>query len=184
MGKEKKLTISYSIVKVPLGRFLIASTSKGVCYLMPADKKYNAVEMLKRHFSHARFRCQKVNHHKMASYLLRQRYDKVPDFYLHLYGTEFQLAVWEDLLNVTSGMVTTYWDIARRIGKPRAARPVGQAVGKNPIMYIIPCHRVICKNGTLGGYRWGIDKKIKFLNKETCCMQQSQGMSRWDPTFF
>lgn len=184
LGKEKKLTISYSIVKVPLGTFLVASTTKGVCFLMPADKKYNAVEELKQHFKYARFRCQKVKHHKIASYLLRQHYDKVSDFYLHLYGTEFQIATWIDLLNVSSGMVTTYLDIAKRIGKPRAARPVGHAVGKNPITYLIPCHRVICKDGSLGGYRWGVDKKIRFLNKETHVAQQSQGMTNWNPTFF
>lgn len=184
MGKEKKLTISYSTVKVPIGNFLVASTSKGICFLMPAETKWSSVETLKRHFPHARFRCQKVKHHKTAAYLLKQRYDKVESVTLHIYGTSFQLAVWQDLLAVPSGMVTTYWDVAKRIGNPKAARPVGQAVGKNPIMYIIPCHRVICKNGSLGGYRWGIAKKIKFLNKESCALKTADGMANWAPTFF
>lgn len=183
-GKVKKLVISYSVVTVPLGRFLVASTSKGICYLMPAAMKWSPVKVLKAHFPKARFRCQKVGIHKSAALLLKQRFDKVKQIALHLYGTDFQLSVWKDLLEIPMGKVTTYLNIAKRIGRPRAARPIGQAVGSNPVMYIIPCHRVVCSNGKLGGYRWDISRKIKFLNKEAQMTSRKEGLSNWEPTFF
>lgn len=184
LGKVKKLVISYSVVTVPLGRFLVASTSKGICYLMPAAMKWSPVEVLKAHFPKARFRCQKVSIHKSAALLLKQRFDKVKQISLHLYGTDFQLSVWKDLLAIPMGKVTTYLNIAKRIGRPRAARPVGQAVSSNPVIYIIPCHRVICSNGKIGGYRWDVSRKIKFLNKEAQMSYCKEGLSNWEPTFF
>lgn len=185
LGKEKKLTITYSLFTiVSLGKFLVASTSKGICFLMPGEKRWNPVETLKKHFPKARFRCQKLAIHRKAAYLVCQRYDKVDKIAFHLYGTPFQLAVWQDLLTIPVGKVTTYLDIAKRIGKPRAARAVGGAVGSNPLLSIIPCHRVICSNGKLGGFHWGIDKKIKLLNKEARGGCKSEGTSNWEPTFF
>lgn len=82
---------------------------------------------------------------------------------LHLFGAPFQIKVWEALLAVPTGHVTTYGDIARAIGKPGAARAVGTAVGRNPIGWLIPCHRAIRKGGALGGYRWGLPVKRAML---------------------
>ena len=129
-GREKPLTISYSIQSAPVGRVLIASTPKGVCFLMRAAEKWEPEATLRRHFPKARFRNRVVALHKKALLLLRRRDDKVPSLCLHLYGTPFQLEVWRDLLSIPSGMVTTYRHIAERIHRPRAARPVGQAVGR------------------------------------------------------
>ena len=77
-----------------------------------------------------------------------------------------------------------YLDIAKRIGNPRGARAVGGAVGSNPVLSIIPCHRVICSSGKLGGFHWGIDKKIKLLNKEARGSKKREGAYNWEPTFF
>jgi len=183
-GKEKPLTISYTMVKVAAGSFLIASTPKGICYLMPAEKQWNPVETLKKQFPKARFRCQQVAMHKQAVWLLKRRVDKVRDLPLHLYGTAFQLSVWNDLLQIECGMTTTYGEVAERIGKPRSARPVGRAVGANPVMYIVPCHRVMCTNGKTGGYHWGVERKIKFLNSEARATHKIDGFSKWEPTMF
>lgn len=185
LGKEKRLTITYSIFTiVSLGKFLVASTSKGVCFLMPGEKRWNPVEELKRRFPKARLRFQKLSIHRKAAYLVCQRYDKVEKIALHLYGTSFQIAVWKDLLTIPAGKVTTYLDIAKRIGNPRGARAVGGAVGSNPVLSIIPCHRVICSSGKLGGFHWGIDKKIKLLNKEARGSKKREGAYNWEPTFF
>ena len=184
LGKEKPLTISYSIYSAPFGRVLIASTSKGVCFLMPAAMKWEPEETLRKHFPKARFRCRTVTLHKKALLLLRHRYDKVPSLCLHLYGTPFQMEVWRDLLSIPVGMVTTYQHIADRIGRPKSARPVGQAVGANPVMYIVPCHRVVCTDGTLGGFRWGISRKVKLLNEEAKTTAKTDGHQRWEPTLF
>ena len=184
LGKEKKLTISYSQFTVPTGKFLVASTPRGICFLMPAETKWHAVDTLKKNFPKARFRCQKIAIHRKAASIMRQRYDKVGQLFLHLMGTAFQINVWQDLLSIPLGKVTTYLNIAQRIGNPRAARAVGQAVGSNPVMGIIPCHRVICSNGKLGGFHWGIDKKIKILNKETIHSKNQDGFSNWEPMLF
>lgn len=183
-GRDKRLTISYSFFTVPLGSFLVASTSKGICFLMPGEMRWNPVETLKKHFPKARLRCQKVALHKVAAQVLRKRPAKDKSLSLHLYGTPFQLSVWADLLGIPSGKVTTYLNIAQRIGKPKSARPVGQAVGANPVMYLVPCHRVICSNGKLGGYRWGVERKIKFLNKEARSSHKIKDVSNWEPTLF
>lgn len=182
LGKYKKMTIYYSISTTPLGRLLIASTHKGICHIMPAQQKFLPVETLKKHFPHSIFRCQKVNMHKQVILFLKQRYDKVKSLDLNLYGTDFQISVWNDLLQIPVGKVTTYLNIAQRIGKPKAARAVGQAVSNNPVAYLIPCHRVICSSGKLGGFRWGIALKVKFLNKEACAAQHFEGTSNWEPT--
>ena len=183
-GKGKPLTISYSIYAAPFGRVLIASTAKGICFLMPAAMKWEPEATLRKHFPKARFRCRTVVLHKKALLLLRQRYDKVPSLCLHLYGTPFQMEVWQDLLSIPVGMVTTYQHIADRIGRPKAARPVGQAVGANPVMYIVPCHRVVRTDGSLGGFRWGISLKVKFLNAEAQTATKVAGLKKWEPTLF
>ncbi len=81
-------------------------------------------------------------------------------------GTEFQKSVWKALLEIPYGKTTTYGEIAKKIGNPKASQAVGGAVGDNPIAIIIPCHRVIGKNGSLTGFRWGLDRKIKLLKLE------------------
>ncbi|MEM8888411.1 MAG: methylated-DNA--[protein]-cysteine S-methyltransferase, partial [Bacteroidota bacterium] len=92
--------------------------------------------------------------------------NKKGELSLLLQGTNFQLKVWEALLNVPRGQLTTYGDIAERIEKPKAVRAVGTAVGRNPIAYLIPCHRVIRKEGKLGEYRWGSGRKKAIIGWE------------------
>ena len=83
-----------------------------------------------------------------------------------LIGTDFELRVWETLLNVPIGRATTYSDIARKIGKPKAARAVGAAVGRNPISFVVPCHRVLGRSGALTGYHWGLARKQAIIGWE------------------
>jgi AraC family transcriptional regulator of adaptative response/methylated-DNA-[protein]-cysteine methyltransferase len=83
-----------------------------------------------------------------------------------LIGTDFEVRVWEKLLTIPVGKLTTYSDIAARTGKPKAARAVGAAVGKNPISFVVPCHRVVGKNGDVTGYHWGLTRKRAMLGWE------------------
>ena len=83
-----------------------------------------------------------------------------------LIGTDFEVRVWETLLKIPMGRFTTYSDIACKIGKPKAARAVGAAVGKNPVSFVVPCHRVIGKSGELTGYHWGLTRKRAMLGWE------------------
>jgi AraC family transcriptional regulator of adaptative response/methylated-DNA-[protein]-cysteine methyltransferase len=90
--------------------------------------------------------------------------DKAP---LFLIGAPFQIKVWEALLSIPSGHVTTYSQIAQAVGSPRAVRAVGTAVGRNPISWLIPCHRALRKSGGLGGYHWGLPMKRTMLAFES-----------------
>jgi AraC family transcriptional regulator, regulatory protein of adaptative response / methylated-DNA-[protein]-cysteine methyltransferase len=85
---------------------------------------------------------------------------------LHVIGAPFQIKVWEALLNIPSGQVTSYSEIARQIDHPKAVRAVGTAVGRNPISWLIPCHRAMRKSGGLGGYHWGLPVKRAMLAYE------------------
>ena len=86
---------------------------------------------------------------------------------LYMLGAPFQLQVWEALLNIPSGQVTTYSEIATAIGRPKAVRAVGTAVGRNPVSWLIPCHRALRKSGALGGYHWGLPVKRAMLAWES-----------------
>ena len=90
---------------------------------------------------------------------------------LHMIGAPFQIKVWEALLNVPTGHVTTYSDIATAIGRPRAVRAVGTAVGRNPVSFLIPCHRALRKSGALGGYHWGLPVKRALLAWESARLE-------------
>ena len=81
-------------------------------------------------------------------------------------GSDFEVRVWETLLSVPMGRATTYSDIARRLGKPKAARAVGAAVGRNPISFVVPCHRVLGRSGALTGYHWGLARKQAIIGWE------------------
>ena len=85
---------------------------------------------------------------------------------LHPKGTEFQLSVWKELLNIPLGGITSYGKIAQKLQKPNACRAVGSAVGDNPVSVLIPCHRVLRTDGGLGGYHWGLERKVKLLEWE------------------
>lgn len=88
------------------------------------------------------------------------------DYQIHLAGTKFQLEVWNALTTIPSGQTRTYKDIAKQIGRPKSVRAVANAIGVNPIAVLVPCHRVIRADGSIGGYRWGTDIKKKLLTRE------------------
>jgi AraC family transcriptional regulator of adaptative response/methylated-DNA-[protein]-cysteine methyltransferase len=90
---------------------------------------------------------------------------------LHLIGAPFQIKVWEALMSIPSGHVTTYTEIARRIGNAKAVRAVGTAVGRNPISWLIPCHRALRRDGELGGYHWGLPLKRAMLAYESARLE-------------
>lgn len=167
------LNIHYGIHLTPFGKCLIATTERGICHMSFVDKNEGkAIDDLVSHWSQA----DMIEDYKSTAPLVTRIFsDPQPDspLQLHLRGTNFQIKVWEALLNIPSGAVTTYEQIALNIGNPRAVRAVGSAVGDNPIAYLIPCHRVIRKSGEFGNYMWGSARKKAILVKEFGVMSQT-----------
>jgi len=163
---DKQILISYSFCNSPIGKIIVASMPQGVCYVGYADSPESALLELQKRFPNDTFRKRKNRFHERVKKLFAGKWEKDKKLPLFLKGTEFQIKVWEALLQIQTGGMTTYGKIATSIGFPKAQRAVGTAIGKNPILYIIPCHRVIAQNGKLGGFYWGIDKKIELLNWE------------------
>jgi AraC family transcriptional regulator of adaptative response/methylated-DNA-[protein]-cysteine methyltransferase len=162
----KNLAINYSFAESPFGRILIASTSKGICCLMFAEHETGAVESLYGMFPQATFTEKQDLIQKNALRIFQQDRSSLSEIKLHLKGTDFQLKVWEALLKVPFGQLSTYGDIAARIKQPKACRAVGTAVGNNPVAFLIPCHRVIQSTGALGSYHWGSGRKVAMIGWE------------------
>lgn len=163
------LTVRYGFHPSPFGECLIAVTPRGVCHLAfvhPVSRR-DALERLR--LAWPRAECvadQSATRAVAARAFPPPGSTRQPALALHVKGTNFQLKVWEALLRVPDGAVTTYGEIASAVGNPKASRAVGTAVGSNPISYLIPCHRVIRSTGELGGYAWGPDRKRVMLALE------------------
>jgi len=164
--KGQRLKIDYGFHMTVFGECFIAMMSQGVCNLFFINSKSckNTLEEFYRQWEGAQ-----VHHNQEATgEIVGNIFNPFSKKYLHLFcrGTNFQIKVWKALLLIPPGQVVTYKMIAERIGHPRAVRAVGNAIGKNPIAYLIPCHRVIRESGQLGGYRWGIGLKRRILESE------------------
>lgn len=160
------VTIRYGVHPTPFGRCLIATTDRGICHLgFVQTTEGNAIDNLISDWNQAIM----IEDHKTTASLVEPIFDlgyRSKPLSVHLRGTNFQLKVWEALLQIPAGVVTTYEGIASHIGKPSATRAVGTAIGHNPIAVLIPCHRVIRKVGEFGNYRYGTLRKKALLAKE------------------
>lgn len=169
-GEFKKggetLMINYSFASSPFGKVLVASTSKGVCHVFFDEDEQHATEDLKQRFPNASYQNQSDDFQQAVLCFFQQDWQALDQVKLHLKGTEFQLKVWEALLTIPLGSLSTYGAIAQQIGSPKASRAVGSAIGRNPIAFLIPCHRVIQASGQRGGYMWGTHKKSAMIGWE------------------
>lgn len=160
------LTIHYGLHLTPFGKCLIAATERGVCHLSFVEtSEGNAIDTLVADWNQAKM----IEDYRTTAPLIDRIFSTpTPDIplKLHLRGTNFQIKVWEALLHIPAGSLTTYEQIAAQIGNPNALRAVGTAVGHNPIAVLIPCHRVIRKSGEFGNYRYGPARKKALLAKE------------------
>jgi AraC family transcriptional regulator of adaptative response/methylated-DNA-[protein]-cysteine methyltransferase len=161
------LTIRYGLHPTPFGKCLIGMTERGICHLSFVQTgEGNAIDQFVADWNQARM----IEDHKSTAPLVGPIFDLgrrgKSELRVHLRGTNFQIKVWEALLNIPAGAVTTYEGIALSIGNPNALRAVGTAVGHNPIAVLIPCHRVIRKSGEFGNYRHGAPRKKALLARE------------------
>ena len=167
------LAITCSIGESPFGRYLVASTAKGICHLAFIDDERAAVSELRRTWPGARIEHARETdgHRRVKEVLIGATRDTRP-LCLHVQGTGFQLKVWEALLRIPEGALETYSGLARMIGEESACRAVAGAVSRNPVAYLIPCHRVIKKVGGIGEYRWGGVRKLMMIGWEGARMDR------------
>lgn len=146
----------------PFGQVLLAASEVGLSHVW-LDEDGQALARMRQVFPKAQLIEKLSPHHEAAM----SHFTATPQpLSLHLQATPFQLAVWRALLDIRLGRVSSYKEVAAKIGKPKANRAVGSAVGKNPVFFIIPCHRVLAHDGGLGGYFWGLAVKSKMLDWE------------------
>ncbi len=161
------LNISYQFAETLFGTVLIATTQKGLCHLMFITSEDEALNELKTRFPKAGFQEGRHALHEQAiQFLNGLEINSDSPIRLHLKGTAFQLKVWQALLQIPSGELSSYGKLASTIQQPTASRAVGTAIGDNPIAYLIPCHRVLQTSGKLGGYRWGTPRKSLMIGWE------------------
>ncbi len=163
----KNLVINYSFAESLFGNLIVASTSKGICHMAFEEDESAALQNLIYRFPNAVFQRKLDMIQQDALYVFRNDWSNLPKIKLHLHGTEFQLKVWESLLKIPSGKLSTYGRIAENIGHIGASRAVGTAIGSNPVAFLIPCHRVIQSTGSFGGYRWGTPRKTAIIGWES-----------------
>ena len=162
----ESLSINYSFAESPFGNILVASTSKGICYMAFADEQQHAFAELKKQFPNARYQQVVDLIQQNALYIFTKDWSKLNEIKLHVRGTSFQIKVWETLLKIPAGQLSSYGKIAAALEKPTASRAVGTAIGDNPVAFIIPCHRVIQSTGNFGQYHWGSTRKTVMIGWE------------------
>ena len=167
--RRNDLTLHYGFHPSPFGESIVVAAPRGLAGIGFVDEgdRAAALDDMRRRWPRARF----VEDGEATAPLARRAFDPEewrPDRPLRvvMIGTDFEIRVWETLLSVPLGRATTYSDIARHIGKPTAARAVGAAVGKNPISFVVPCHRVLGRSGALTGYHWGLTRKQAIIGWE------------------
>jgi AraC family transcriptional regulator of adaptative response/methylated-DNA-[protein]-cysteine methyltransferase len=164
-----KLTrIHYLTAKSALGLILVAATEKGICFVSFGDNKTFLERSLREEFPAADIQHGSPKLQTWLHAILRhlKGHQRRLDLPLDMQGTAFQSRVWTALRSIPYGQTRSYTQIAKAIGKPAAVRAVARACASNPVSVIVPCHRVVSKNGNLAGYRWGLKRKCHLLAKE------------------
>lgn len=163
----ESLNINYSFADSPFGTVIVASTPKGICHMGFADEgDKKALAHLKALFPNAHYQQLVDLTQQNALFVFNQDWSKLDEIKLHLKGTTFQIKIWETLLGVPTGGLTTYGELAKKSGYEGASRAVGTAVGSNPVAFLIPCHRVIKSTGEIGQYLWGPNRKNAIVGWE------------------
>jgi AraC family transcriptional regulator of adaptative response/methylated-DNA-[protein]-cysteine methyltransferase len=167
--RRDDLSLRYGFHPSPFGEAIVVAAERGMAGLGFVDEgnRARAIADMARRWPRARW----VEDEGATAPYARRAFDPAlwrPDAPLRvvLIGADFELRVWETLLSVPIGRATTYSDIARKIGRPKAARAVGGAVGRNPISFVVPCHRVLGRSGALTGYHWGLARKQAIIGWE------------------
>ncbi len=165
-----ELRIAYGVHPTPFGDCLLALTERGICRLefIDAGEVDAALQRLQKAWPRAELIENRAAIAATLAQIFKPSGKRDAPLPLLLCGTNFQLKVWQALLQIPAGAITSYGALAAQLGHPGASRAVGSAIGQNPIGYLIPCHRVLRGNGEVGGYRWGVERKLAILGREIC----------------
>jgi AraC family transcriptional regulator of adaptative response/methylated-DNA-[protein]-cysteine methyltransferase len=167
--RRDDLALAYGFHPSPFGEAIVVAAPRGLAGLGFVDDQDRAAALadMRRRWPRARFVADQDATSPLAARAFDSRLWR-PEAPLRIVmiGTDFEVRVWETLLAVPMGSATTYSDIARHLGKPNAARAVGGAVGRNPISFVVPCHRVLGRSGALTGYHWGLARKQAIIGWE------------------
>lgn len=167
------LRINYSFADTPFGKVIVASTSKGISHMAFVDEgEEKALQQLKMKFPNAVYNQVVDRMQQNALFIFTQDWSRLDEIKLHLKGTNFQIKVWETLLKIPAGSLTSYTDLAKKAGHNGASRAVGTAVGNNPVAFLIPCHRVIKATGEIGQYHWGSTRKNAMIGWEAALKEK------------
>jgi AraC family transcriptional regulator, regulatory protein of adaptative response / methylated-DNA-[protein]-cysteine methyltransferase len=160
--------IRFAVGQASLGAVLVAATDKGVCAILLGDDPEALVRDLQDRFPRAELEGGDADFERMVAQVvgLVEAPGQRLDLPLDIRGTAFQQKVWAALSAIPPGKTATYAEVARAIGQPKAVRAVAQACGANPLAIAIPCHRVVRSDGDLSGYRWGVERKRKLIDRE------------------
>ncbi len=162
----KNHIIFYSFFTSKFGLCLAASTEKGICNVIFSNTKKEGVEDLQKRWPQVKLiHKETLLHKKVEKHFKGKKLQGKIKFDVR--GTEFQKKVWKELSKIKNGEIKTYGEIAKALGDKNLGRAVGGAIGKNPIGYMIPCHRVISSSGKISGYRWGVARKKAILDYES-----------------
>lgn len=172
-----KLAINYAFSESIFGKLILAATPKGVCYIAFIEDEKNGFQALQHHFPHATFTQKESDFQHDALRFFSRDWTALNPLKLHLKGTPFQLKTWKALLEIPFGQLTTYGDLAANLATLKAARAIGTAIGKNPITFLIPCHRVVQSSGELGGYMWGTTRKAAIIAWEAAAIYTNKDTS-------
>lgn len=162
------MVIRYVFIETPLGQILMAGTERGVCFIQFGNSKEELIRLLMKEFPAA----EVIPHTNELTDWVNQLEDyfsgkpeklQIP---LDVQNTDFRLRVWHELQKIPFGEKRSYSDIAKNIGQPKAVRAVASACAANPVAIVTPCHRVVHEDGSISGYRWGIERKKAILEFE------------------
>lgn len=168
-AKGEGITIAYGFHPSPFGLVLVMVTDYGMCGMAFSDPggEQAALADMTRRWPNADVTEDSARTAPFAAQIFASdKWQANQPLRITMIGTDFEIRVWETLLKIPRGRAATYGDVATAIGKPKAARAVGAAVGRNPISFVVPCHRVIGKSGELTGYHWGLTRKRAILGWE------------------
>ena len=162
------MQIGYTVANTSLGKVLVAATERGVSAVYLGESERSLVEELRKEYAQAEIVRAADGHENWLSEIVQRVEGNAPsmDLPLDVQATAFQRRVWQELQKIPRGATRTYTQVARALGKPRSVRAVARACATNPVSIVVPCHRVIRTDGTLAGYRWGLQRKQKLLERE------------------